>query len=196
MNWYDVVVVIALLYGVWSGLRSGLMGEIIRVIGLVLMVVLALELQQPFGDWIKNHSQMSDETAYLLAFVSIAVVVYLISVAARLATHRHMQQMKLGALVENVGGGFAGVVRMTLIMAWVSVVLSLSSDGFLRRAVGTESRFGSFVVNQLPGLRSVVDKSLPGKTWVSQDLKRRPEPNLEEGGVTNANPNNSPANTP
>jgi uncharacterized membrane protein required for colicin V production len=189
VNWYDLVVVVALLYGVWSGLRAGLMGEIIRVIGLVLMIVLALELYQPAGDWLKNHSQLSDEAAHLLAFVSIAAVVYLISLAARLAMHRRMQQLKLGALVENVGGAFAGVVRMTVIMAWVTVVLSLSGGEFLRRSVGAESRFGSFVVGQLPALKSVVGKSLPRNMWLMQDLKRRAEPNYEEGGATNTNTN-------
>jgi uncharacterized membrane protein required for colicin V production len=50
VNWYDVVVVIALLYGVWSGVRAGLTGEVIRVVGLILMVVVALASYQSAGD--------------------------------------------------------------------------------------------------------------------------------------------------
>jgi len=187
VNWYDVVVVAALLYGVWSGLRAGLMGEIIRVIGLVLMVVLAIKLYEPAGGWVKSHSQLSDETAYLLSFISIAVAVYLISVAARLATHRRMQQLRMGALVENVGGGFAGVVRMAIVMAWVAVVLSLSGGESLQRSVGVESRFGSFVIHQLPVLQSVVEKSLPSNDWFTQSAKRRAETNYESDGATNTN---------
>jgi len=185
VNWYDVVVVVALLYGMWSGLRAGLMGEIIRVIGLVLMVVLAIELYEPAGNWINNHSQLSDEAAYLLSFISIAVIVYLISVAVRLASHRHMKRLKLNALVENVGGGFAGVIRMAIVMAWVAVVLSLSGGESLQRSVGVESRFGSFVVHQLPALQSVVQKSLPSNDWFTQSAKRRAETNYENDGATN-----------
>jgi membrane protein required for colicin V production len=198
VNWYDVVVVVALLYGVWSGLRAGLMGEIIRVIGLVLMIALAFTLYQPVGDLIQNHSQWSEETAHLIAFVSIAVVVYLISLAVRLALHRHMQKMKLGALVENIGGAFAGVVRMTLIMAWLTVILALSSGEFMRRSVGVESRFGSFVVNQVPALKPMVEKSLPKRLWIMEDIKRPPEPNYEDAGATNAatTPNRSQPNAP
>jgi len=185
VNWYDVVVFVALLYGVWSGLRAGLMGEIIRVIGLVLMIALAFVLYRPVGDWIGDHSQWSDETAHLIAFVSIAVIVYLISLAVRLATHRHMQQMKLAALVENIGGAFAGVVRMTLIMAWLTVVLSLSGNEFFQRSVGRESRFGSLVVEQLPALKSTVEKSLPKKLWI-EDIKQPAEPHHEDAGATNS----------
>jgi uncharacterized membrane protein required for colicin V production len=191
-----LVVVLALLYGVWSGVRAGLTGEVIRVIGLILMVVVALASYQSVGDWIVAHSRRTDETAHLIAFVSIAVMVYLISVAVRLALHRRMQQYKFSALMENVGGGCAGMVRMTVIMAWLTVILSLSADDFLRRNIDVESCFGSFVVHHLPALQSVVEKSLPKSRWFTQDLKRRPEPSNAEGGATDTNTNRSQTTVP
>ena len=196
VNWYDVVVVLALLYGVWSGVRAGLTGEVIRVIGLILMVAVALTSYQSAGNWMAGHSQMPVETAQLLAFVSIAVVVYLISVAVRLALHRRMLQYKFSALVENVGGGCAGVVRMTVIMAWLTVVLSLSANASVRRNIDGGSCFGSFIVHQLPALQSVVERSLPKSRWITQDLKRRPEPDYEEVGATDTNTNRSKTTIP
>ena len=192
VNWYDVVVAAALLYGVWSGLRAGLTGEIIRVVGLVLAVVLALTLYQPVGGWIWRRSQLFQETAQLVALVSIAVVVYLISVAARLATRRRMKEYKFSALLENVGGAFAGVIRMTVIMAWLTLILALSGGSLLGRSVNEESRFGSFVVRQLPALQSMVEKSALRQMRFMPDLKRPPEPNYDEGGATNTNTNRSP----
>jgi len=188
LNWYDLVVIVALLYGIWSGLRAGLTGEIIRVIGLVLMIVLAIEFYLPAGDWLQSQFHMDSEVSYLLAFVGIAVVVHLIALAIRLATHKEMQKLKMAAMVENVGGSFAGVVRMTLIMTWVTVLLCLSDSPFWRHTVGEESRFGAFVINQIPAVKNIVEKSIPQKTWLS-DLKRRPEQNYyEESGATNAKP--------
>jgi uncharacterized membrane protein required for colicin V production len=191
VNWYDVVVAAALLYGAWSGLRAGLTAEIIRVVGLVLAVVLGLTLYQPVGDGIWHRSQLSHETAQLVAFVSVAVVVYLISVLVRLATRRHMKEYKFSVLLENVGGAFAGVVRLTVIMAWLTLILSLSGGDFLQRSVSMESRFGSCVVRQLPALQSVVEKSLPRKMRLMPDLKRQPEPNYDEGDATHTNTNRS-----
>jgi len=189
VNWYDVVVAAAVFYGVWSGLRAGLTGEIIRVVGLVLAVVLGLALYQPTGDYIGHHSQLSQETAQLVAFVSIAVVVYLISVAVRLATRRRMKEYKFSALLENVGGAFAGAVRMTVIMGWLTLILTLSGGSLVGRSVSEESRFGSYIVHQLPALQSVADKSLPRQMRFMPDLKRQPEPNWDEGGATNTNTN-------
>src|ERR1017187_685859 len=162
VNWDDVVVVGAMFYGVWGGIRAGLTGEIIRVIGLVLMIVVAVRLHHPVGDWLSANSPLPHDTAQLIVFVSIAVVVYLISVWIRLATRRRMQELKTGALVENVGGGFAGAVRMVLIMAWVTVVLSLSTSNFLYDEVGVRSRFGSLVLDQFPAARTAMQKNSPG----------------------------------
>ena len=186
VNWYDVVVVGALLYGGWSGIRAGLTGEIIRVIGLILMVVLAVEFQEPLGNWINAHSSLPDEGAHLVAFVGIALAVYLVTLAIRLATRKQMQELKLGALLENVGGGFAGAIRMVVIMAWLTAILSLSSGEDLHSSVAG-SRFGSIVMSHLPTWNRMIG-SFPEKPWFMQDLKRRPEPNYETGGASNAPP--------
>ncbi len=188
VNWYDILVVVALFYGVWSGIRAGLTGEIIRVIGMVLMLVIASEFHQSLGDWIYANSPLPEAGAQLIAFVSIAVVVYLITLWIRLATRKRMQELKTAALVENVGGGFAGVVRMVLVMAWVTVVLSLSTSTSLQDQVGVKSRFGTLVLNALPTVRSAMEKNLPEKDWFLQDVKRRPELNYEAGGPTNTQP--------
>ena len=192
LNWYDFVVIVALIYGAWSGLRAGLTGEIIRVIGLVLMIVLAFLLYEPFGNWLRVHSPLSGEVVYLIAFVSIAVVVHLLALAARLAIHRHMQKLKFAALIENVGGSLAGVVRMIVIMAWFTAFVCLSGNTFWRQQVGEQSRFGSFIAEQVPTVKAMIGKSFPEKkTELLPDLKRRPEPNYEEVGSTNATPSST-----
>jgi uncharacterized membrane protein required for colicin V production len=175
INWYDIVVVGALFYGVWSGIRAGLTGEIIRVVGLVLMIVLASEFHQTVGDWLNANSPLPDDAAQAVAFVGIAVVVYLITLAIRLRTSKRMQELKVAALLENVGGGFAGAIRMVIIMAWISVILSLSMSGFMADQVGVRSRFGSLVLDQLPAVRAAMNNS-----WFSPKARPQPEPSHEE----------------
>jgi len=180
LNWYDIVVVGAVFYGVWSGIHAGLTGEIIRVVGLLLMIVLASEFHQSVGDWLRTGLPLSDDTAQLVAFVGIAVVVYLITLAVRLKTRQRMQELKAGALLENVGGGFAGAIRMVAIMAWVTVVLNLSTGGFMADQVGVGSRFGSLVLGQLPALRAATNNS-----WLSPKARQQPKPSDEESSPTN-----------
>ena len=66
-NWYDIFVGIMLLYGVWSGIRNGLFGELLRVIGLAAMVGVAMKFYVPVGDWFRQAMKIPEEPARLTA---------------------------------------------------------------------------------------------------------------------------------
>jgi uncharacterized membrane protein required for colicin V production len=180
MNWFDLAVVVALGYGVWSGVRAGLMGEIIRLVGLVLMVVLALQFFDPLGGWLQATAGGDRELWKLAAFVGIAVTVFLATLGVKAVTHRWMKKRSFSAAVENVGGGVAGAVRMTMIMVLVSVLLCLIGSEFWFRQVGRDSAFGSFVVEQVPAVAERVDKGLADRIWFLDEIQRRPDPGLEQ----------------
>jgi uncharacterized membrane protein required for colicin V production len=182
-NWYDAVVAAALLWGVWSGVRTGLSGEILRVAGWVLTVALAVRFYPVAGGWLKQRTALAAEVANLVAFVSIAVAVYLVSVAVRLAMHRWMTKLKLTATLENLGGGVAGVVRMAVVMACVTLMLCLLRSPFWHEQVGKNSRFGSYVVGRFPAVAAMLEKNFPETLWMLKDFKRRPEPAVEDGGA-------------
>ena len=179
-NWYDIVVIAALIYGVVAGGRNGFSGEVIMVLGLSLMVVLALSFYARGGEWLMEISGLTVEMANLVAFISIAVFVYVVTLVIRLTVHRKLKQMKFAAGVENVGGGVAGLLRMLVVMAWLTVVLSLTRSPFLHGQVAHNSRFGAFVVEQFPAVAAVAKKQFPEKVWLLKDLKRPEEPGIDE----------------
>ncbi len=184
LNWYDIVVLVALLYGIWSGLRTGFSGEIIRVLGLVLMVVLALAFYLPVGAWLQRQTNLTDELANLLAFLSIAVVVYVIIAAVRVAVHRRVQQLGTTAIIENAGGAVAGCLRMGVLMAWLSVMLALIGSPFWHQQIARDSFFGSRVVGEVPAVADFLEKKFPEKTGLLEDLKRheKPPPESDKSG--------------
>ena len=182
-NWYDLVVAAALLYGIWSGIRNGFSGEVLRVLGLLGMAGLALGFYVGAGKWLQSLRGWAIEFANLIAFVAMAVAVYLASLLARVVVHRLMKRFRFTAAVENVGGGSAGFLRMVVVMAWLSVALALTRSEFWHHEVARESRFGSFVVGQFPAVAAMVEKEFPEKMWFLQDLKRRAEPDAEQTNV-------------
>jgi hypothetical protein len=125
--------------------------------------------------------------------VGIAVIVHLLALGARLSMHRHMQKLKFAALIENVGGSLAGIVRMIVVMAFLTAFIYLSGSDAWRREVGEQSRFGALVAGQVPTVKAMVEKRFPEKKpGLMPDLKRRPEQDYELGGSTNAKPSPTP----
>ncbi len=182
VNWYDIVVAVAVLYGLWAGLRSGLTGEIIGVLGLVLMITLSLQFHTDVGPVLQRFMGWSDaELANLVAFAGIAVLVYVVTILVKRSVHESVLKMKLASIVENVGGAFAGMVRMLVVMILTTVVAGLTRSPWLHRHIATESRFGSYVVERLPVVKAVVEKNYPETLWPLGDIKRREEPKIDEG---------------
>jgi len=66
-NWYDWVVAVALLYGVWSGVRNGLLGELIWMVGAILMVIGAVSA----ANWLMTYNRVPNMiTDFALTFMT------------------------------------------------------------------------------------------------------------------------------
>ena len=109
-HWYDVVVVIALIVGLWSGMREGFSREALRAASLVLGVITGTVYYAAAGQWLTNHSSLVPERANLLMFVAIVLGMYLVFCLVRLAVGRWTRNRPLSALTENLGGAVAGLV--------------------------------------------------------------------------------------
>lgn len=175
-NWFDLVVILALIYGMWSGIRAGLSGEIIGLVGFVLMVVVAAQFCQPVGECLCNWLSLGDNWAGLLGFVVIAGVIYVLTVVVRRAVHARFSKMSFAAVVENVGGGAAGIVRMLVVMSLASIIASFTHYEWLHKNIVQDSRFGAAVVQHFPSVRAMVETNFHGNVWFMNDLKRREEP--------------------
>lgn len=182
-NWYDIVVGVALVYGIWGGVRTGLFGEILRVVGMILMIATALHFYIPAGNWLKGVTRISEEPARLTAFVVIAVVVYLIALAVRNFVTSRVKKLQFLALLDNLGGAVAGLVRMVVVMAFVTIMISLMRSPFWHDQVSKNSVFGSTVVAQFPAVSEVVKKRFPETLWMTEELKRREELDVENAGT-------------
>ena len=179
-HWYDVVVVIALIIGLWNGMRTGFRGEVLRAVGLVLGVMAGLWYYPAAGHWLTEHFALVPARANVLMFVVIVLGVHLVFGLARLAVGRWRRNRPLSGFVENIGGALAGLVRMWAIMVAVTIYLCLLQSEFWHEQVGRESRFGQRMVQQFPDLAPVVQKQEVEGIWLLRELKRRPEPDIEQ----------------
>lgn len=183
MNWYDLVFIIALVFGAWSGVRTGLAGELIRVLGIVLALVVGIRFFVPAGDWLRTQTPLDVEVCHLIAFVGLAVVVYTLSLLVRVLLKKRKQKLTFAAVVDNVGGGVVGVIRMGAAMAFVTVMLCLIRSPFWHEQLGKQSRFGSFIVAHVPSVQEMVDTHFPEKSILFKELKRPNEPTIDETGT-------------
>jgi uncharacterized membrane protein required for colicin V production len=186
-NWYDFVVLFALLFGVWSGIRTGFLGEIIRAVGLVAMVVVALVYYHRGGEWLRGQTGFSPEFANLVSFIAICTAVYALFVGLRSLLHKRMKRATTPAFVENTGGGVLGVIRMLAIMVGLTIGLTLVRSPFWHQEVANQSRFGRYVVHRFPAVESMTHSNYEEKLWFLDKLLRPEEPGIEDANKQKPN---------
>ena len=179
-NWYDIVVLATLVYGVVTGVRTGFTREVIRTIGFAAMVLLGLKYYGAVGAWLKPVLYIPTEIANLMAFILIAALIYGVMYGVRELVHRRIMKFSCGAFVENVGGGTLGFFRMLAIMGTLTVLLCLLRSDFWHDQIARNSQFGAYVVNQSAPLAELAKKRFPEKLWFTQEIKRRGEPLADE----------------
>jgi uncharacterized membrane protein required for colicin V production len=186
-NWYDFVVLLALIFGVWSGIRAGFLGEIIRAIGLVVMAIVALVYYERAGSWLHASSGLAAEPSNLISFVVLAAGVYLLFVGLRSLLHRKMKKASTPAFVENTGGGVLGTVRMLTIMICITIGLTLVRSPFWHQQIAQDSRFGSYVVGKFPAVESLTHSNYEEKLWFLDKLLRPEDPGIEDANKKQPN---------
>lgn len=179
LNWYDWVVIVAAAYGVWSGIRRGFMGELMSVVGVVLMLYLSLKFYAPLGELLRAYLGFAIEPANLTAFVVISILVYLAAFSMSEYLHDKMKRGGVFAVsVENFGGAIGGLIRTLGIMTAITIALCLTRSEFWHSHVGRESKFGLYIVERYPPVAEMVNRNFKEKMWFMDDIKRREDPDL------------------
>ena len=138
MNWLDIIIIIALIFPAFVGLKMGIIKAALSLVGLIIGVVLAGNFYEPvskiFG-FIPNQ-----DVANILAFILILVAVMAVTAVLVRFLKFGVRVVMLG-WVDHVGGalfGFlSGFILLSAILAiWVKFFGSgLVTDSFLGKVM-------------------------------------------------------------
>ncbi len=138
MNWLDIIIIIALIFPAFVGLKMGIIKAALSLVGLIIGVVLAGNFYEPvskiFG-FIPNQ-----DVANILAFILILVAVMAVTAVLVRFLKFGVKVVMLG-WVDHVGGalfGFlSGFILLSAILAiWVKFFGSgLVTDSFLGKVM-------------------------------------------------------------
>ncbi len=109
MTGLDVVLGAVIAFGLWRGLRTGALMQVVGTVGWVLGFVAATALMGPVGEGIAASLGVSPRTAPVLGFiVTFGAVLAGLTIAARVL-RKTLEAIKLGALDTAAGGGLGAL---------------------------------------------------------------------------------------
>ncbi len=109
MSTLDLLLGAVLAFGMWRGLKTGALMQVVGTVGWVAGFVAATALMAPIGEAVASSLGVSPRTAPVLGFIVVfgAVLVGL-TLAARVA-RKTLEAIKLGGLDTAAGGGLGAL---------------------------------------------------------------------------------------
>lgn len=124
MNYFDIIILIPLLWGAYKGFKKGLVIEIASLIALFLGIWGGVKFSSISAKYL---SEMFDISQKIMPLISFAVTFILIVIAVFALAKMLQRIIKMVALgtINKIAGGAFGVLKFALI---ISVVLSLVNN--------------------------------------------------------------------
>ncbi len=112
----DIILIIPLAYGVFTGMRHGFVKEVASWVGFVLAMYFARYFSQPVGEMLVRGVGLSADISDIVAFAVVFVLVLsMSSLIARMIT-KIIRFAMLGPINRLLGGAF-GFLKYLLLMA-------------------------------------------------------------------------------
>ncbi len=180
MNWFDFVIIVVALVGLFAGFRVGLIGAVFYAAGVLVASLLAANLSDDIAGWFTNQGA-ADAYATVLAYAVIFAGVFICALVAHRFAKAAIKLPFLG-WVGSLGAMVAGLLfgiglTSVLILGAARFSSDLPTQGAIDTVIETKEFRGSLqkalVFSRFTSVFINVTGSLPGSAlgFVPGDYK-------------------------
>lgn len=129
MNWFDIIVLLPLVFGLARGIMRGLVKEIVAIFGLLISFVCARafssDLAPVIQDMLTWETDLSKTVAFLVIFFTVSICLSLLGWLLTKLLHA----IHLGWL-NRLGGGLVGLFKWAFIISVLINCIDFLDDHF------------------------------------------------------------------
>ena len=128
MNFIDIILGLLLLYGLYKGVRNGLLVEIASILALVAGLYGAIHFSYLVGDYMALHFDWNEKTMSLVSFIlTFFIIVILVVLAAKFLTK--IAELAMLGLLNRIAGGLFGLLKVGIILGALLIFLESVNKG-------------------------------------------------------------------
>ena len=126
MSLFDIFLIIILLLFIWKGFRSGLIGALGGLLGIILAIWSGTHYMSQVSTWLIDNLDLSNPSlANILAFIIIFIGVILVASLIISVINRIFNIIPLIDFINKLAGGMIGFIGGILALAVLVHLLSL-----------------------------------------------------------------------
>ncbi len=157
VGWVDVVFMLFVVLGMFSGYRHGLAKETLKVISTVGALMVAFYFYDPMGIWIKRNAFLPQGLGMPVAFFVLLTFSTIFFYYALLLLGQ-LAEVRFAHVLDKIGGLLLGFGRYVVIFSLFSTILLLLNMSFISKSYSKNSMVGPFISTLAPNLYKQVNK--------------------------------------
>ena len=115
MSFIDIVLGLLLLYGLFKGVKNGLVIELASILALIAGLYGAIHFSYIVGNYLAIHWDWNERTMSLLSFIiTFFIIVIVVVMAGKLLTK--IAEFALLGLLNKIAGGLFGALKVAIIL--------------------------------------------------------------------------------
>jgi membrane protein required for colicin V production len=126
MNYLDFIIIIILFISAISGYHKGFIHQLASLTALILGIYFAFKFSGMIAPWIEKHWIIGANLAYIIAFVSVFILVLIAIHKAGRIIEKILENIEMGILNKLLGSIFA-ISKMILILSAIFLILNFCS---------------------------------------------------------------------
>jgi uncharacterized membrane protein required for colicin V production len=174
LNWFDLLVVGLVAFGIWRGRKRGISEELLDVFQWLCIVVVGAIAYRPVGQVFANVTRLPPFYSNLLGYVTVAIAIKLLFTAVKRAAGEKLIQSDAFGSLEYYLGMLAGVIRCFCILLFILSFLHakyISDSERLANAKMQQDNFGSISFPTVGSLQqSIFYESISGQ-FIHKNLR-------------------------
>lgn len=124
MNYFDIIIIIPLLWGAFKGFKKGLIIEVASLVALFLGVWGGVKFSSVSAKYLSEMFDISEKIMPLISFAVTFILIVIAVFALAKLLQKFIKMVALG-LVNKITGAIFGLLKFALI---ISVILNLVNN--------------------------------------------------------------------
>ncbi|AIM59997.1 MULTISPECIES: CvpA family protein [Cellulophaga] len=127
MNFLDIILGILLIWGLYKGIKNGLLIEVASLVALVAGIYAAIHFSYIIGNYLTEKWQWDQSTIHIASSIlTFIVVVLIINLVGKLLT-KVAKAVMLGTL-NRIAGGLFGALKVAVIIGALLLFLDQANN--------------------------------------------------------------------
>lgn len=161
MSFFDIVLFVFLVYGLYKGIRNGLFVELASLISFIVGVYIAIKFSSVVANRIGDGTSKSLKViAFVLTLIMVIIAIHLMAkVFTKIADFAFL------GWLNHLLGGFIGIFRMIIFLGICIHIINKISDTFIEKETKEHSLFYDPVIKTSELIFPILEKEF-------EDLKK------------------------